>query len=323
MRKRLSKILLHSLVLFSPNFRSKKMFVTQRKKPRSTATNYPFISGDVFRHFSNHVVDDLCIPFYPESVKESDLVFLKTKYLPKFAKYMHPFIKKPYILITHNGDEDIPGNYSYLLEDPKLIKWYGTNAVQAHSKLIPLPIGFGNDLGIQPMPEEIIAENQRNPLPKKRLCYLNFNPRNHSEREKVYNYFIRQPFCFVDSSKRYSDYIAEVMQSKFTVSPRGNGFDCTRVWESLLVGTIPILKRSPLDPLYLDLPVLIVENWGEICEEFLESKFEEIVAKPYNLSKLYADYWLKLIASESVNSFNPENLRASSRVPVTYSPIYL
>jgi hypothetical protein len=31
----------------------------------------------------------------------------------------------------------------------------------------------------------------------------------------------------------------------------------------LLLGSIPIVKTSPLDPLYKDLPVVIVKDWNE------------------------------------------------------------
>ncbi len=55
----------------------------------------------------------------------------------------------------------------------------------------------------------------------------------------------------------------------FEVSPRGNGLDCFRTWEALLLGTIPIVRASTLDPLYEDeaLPVVIVREWTEVTAE--------------------------------------------------------
>ena len=52
----------------------------------------------------------------------------------------------------------------------------------------------------------------------------------------------------------------------FEVSPRGHGLDCFRTWEALLLGTIPIVRRSPLDPLYAEeeFPVVIVDDWTEV-----------------------------------------------------------
>jgi hypothetical protein len=296
---------------------NKKMFVTKHKNMRDTTTDYPFVSGDVFRSFSRHIVDDTHIPFYPHLVKEKDVVFVKTKYLKKFVKYMHPHIKKPYILITHNGDEEIPGEFEKLLDDNKIIMWFGMNALKHHPKIYPLPIGFGN-AGNQSSSEEIIAELQKKPLAKERLLYLNFSVHTHPERQYAKAYFQAQPFCTVDTPKDFKDYIADVMRSKFIVSPRGNGVDCCRVWESLLVGTIPILKSSPLDPLYQDLPVLIVNDWTEVTEEFLEQKYLEITQKAYNLDKLYADYWLKIIDSYANGCYSPTALRGKSRFSLNY-----
>lgn len=52
----------------------------------------------------------------------------------------------------------------------------------------------------------------------------------------------------------------------FEVSPHGNGLDCFRTWEAMLLGTIPIVRRSSLVPLFEDeaLPVVVVESWREI-----------------------------------------------------------
>jgi len=85
------------------------------------------------------------------------------------------------------------------------------------------------------------------------------------------------------------------MRSKFIVSPRGNGIDCCRVWESLYLETIPVLKTSSLDSLYEDLPVLIVQNWTDVTREFLEKKYIEMSSKKYKKEKLHVDYWSNLI----------------------------
>jgi hypothetical protein len=57
----------------------------------------------------------------------------------------------------------------------------------------------------------------------------------------------------------------------FQVSPRGRGLDCFRTWESLALGVIPIVLRSPLTHLFAQeaLPVLVVDDWTEITPERL------------------------------------------------------
>ena len=57
----------------------------------------------------------------------------------------------------------------------------------------------------------------------------------------------------------------------FTLSPRGGGLDCHRTWEALVLGSVPVVKSSPLDPLYAGLPVLVVGDWTELTVERLRA----------------------------------------------------
>lgn len=56
----------------------------------------------------------------------------------------------------------------------------------------------------------------------------------------------------------------------YVASPRGNGLDCHRFWESLYLGAIPIVEHSFLDPLYSQAGnVLFVQNFTDVNEELL------------------------------------------------------
>ncbi len=67
----------------------------------------------------------------------------------------------------------------------------------------------------------------------------------------------------------------------FEASPRGYGADCFRTWEALALGTIPIVRTSPLDALYreLDLPVVIVGSWDEVTRENLSTWHERLAGR--------------------------------------------
>jgi hypothetical protein len=86
-------------------------------------------------------------------------------------------------------------------------------------------------------------------------------------------------------------YLNELASCKFVLSPRGNGIDTHRTWETLYLGSIPIVKTSSLDPMYEGLPVLIVQNFEDITERFLEEKYEEMSHTTYNLQRLNSSYW--------------------------------
>ena len=81
-------------------------------------------------------------------------------------------------------------------------------------------------------------------------------------------------------------------------SPCGNGDDCHRTWEALLLGCIPIVEKSPVNELFIDLPVICIENWGILTRSFLQKKVRELQKRPFNQEKLYADYWFNCIRSD-------------------------
>lgn len=91
----------------------------------------------------------------------------------------------------------------------------------------------------------------------------------------------------------------------FEASPHGNGLDCFRTWEALLLGTIPIVRRSTLEPLFVDedLPVVIVDAWTEITPANLGRWREELQPRLGAVdAKLRVAYWVAKIkkASQSV-----------------------
>lgn len=88
--------------------------------------------------------------------------------------------------------------------------------------------------------------------------------------------------------QRYRDFA-------FEASPRGNGWDCHRTYEALLLKTIPILKRSPIDAVYDGLPVAFVDDWSEVTQERMAEWVEEF-APALNgpiPDKLYSNHWLE------------------------------
>ena len=62
----------------------------------------------------------------------------------------------------------------------------------------------------------------------------------------------------------------------FIISTHGNGLDCHRTWEILLLGGIVITKKSSLDPMFKDLPVVLVDDWDE-CKDYNNLKMESTI----------------------------------------------
>jgi hypothetical protein len=79
------------------------------------------------------------------------------------------------------------------------------------------------------------------------------------------------------------------------LSPIGHGLDCHRTWEALILGSIPIVKSSPLDSLYDGLPVLIINDWREISKDLLKDTINKFKQIDFNYDKITSKYWINKI----------------------------
>lgn len=261
------------------------------------ASSYPYLSGDTWRFFADWKVAK-GEKFNPKKVQVGDTIFVEYAKLPHFAAKILPKIRNRFILITPNcefgTDNPQPGSFAYLLKSNKIAAWFVQNIDQAPTeRLIPIPIGLANQvwehgqisilnpiLSSAPPP----ASNQRD-----RFLYINFSlGTNATARLPCLQQFKN---IAPESPKPFQDYLSDLSHTLFVPSPPGNGLDCHRTWEALLMGCYPIVLSSTLNPLYEDLPVVIVQNWEEATDEFLSKKLEEFKSRTWTTEKLYAPYW--------------------------------
>lgn len=259
----------------------------------------PYVSGDTFRKYCQFVLDEDS-DFSPKLVKCGDIIFVYSGWLDKFFAHYHPYIRHPYILVTHNEDYPVPGRFKNFLLDNKIFAWFAMNAdVINNQKLIPIPIGITNTHWKGREAYWLLLKNAQSMLPveKNILLYCNFLINtNKAIRGPVYNFFRQQEFVVCDEpGLSYAKYFERVSHSKFILSPEGTGLDCHRTWEALYLGSFPIVKTSTLDPLFIDLPVVIVNDWKEITRDFLERTYQEMMHRTYATEKIYINYWLELI----------------------------
>lgn len=263
-------------------------------------SSYPFIAGDTFRHFCDFVLDD-DQNFDPRQVGQAATIFIQSDLLHAFFTQYHPHIQHKYILVTPNSgtdaDNPMPGIFAPYLDDQKLVVWFTQNVDREHPKLQPLPIGLANQ-GWEHGNIKIFEYCMRQVTQDVRshLLYMNFNINTFpAERSLVYDLFSKKSFCTVSHKKNLHNYLTDLGSHRFTLCPRGNGLDCHRTWETLLMGSFPVVKSSTLNPLYEDLPVVIIDDWSQVTEEFLNKKYEELLHKEYTWEKLYAPYWFEKI----------------------------
>lgn len=94
------------------------------------------------------------------------------------------------------------------------------------------------------------------------------------------------------------NYYKKILASKFMICPRGCGIDTYRMWDCIYLGCIPIIEKYEGYKQLEDLPILFIDHWsdiGLITEEYLETKWQEMITQDYNYDKLNMAYWENLI----------------------------
>ncbi len=286
----------------------KKYFfkLTQRIKKDPRPTSYPYVSGDSFRALADHIHDETTV-FTPKDVARGDIVFVSNDLVLSYLQTIHPQISNPYILISHNSDTSIDKAAADLLDD-KIIRFYAQDAVYAHAKIVPIPIGLENlhfyANGITSFYNKIREKIRRNPPQRKNRIFFKFNIRtNPVERGPALEYFSQHPLM---DSPRYKLspilHARKLMTYKFVASPPGHAIESCRTWEALYLGTIPIVKDFISMRYFtsLGLPMWIVKDWKEldgITEEQLAKKYDEFI-KNASWEALQMEFWITMIRQE-------------------------
>ncbi|HYP89032.1 MAG TPA: hypothetical protein VEQ59_12775 [Polyangiaceae bacterium] len=257
-----------------------------------------------------------------ERVKDGDLVWMRLTALPQFLQEALPRIGARFALLTGDEDWSIPGSFAAsqeLLDSPKLVYWFSQNLDQGaqHPKLQVLPIGldfhtisngprWGHEQATPAAQEaELDALRAQMPPTEQRLLLahadFHFNKHKHrswgDDRDDVQRALTDNPSVVFQPSKlKRLDLWREKTRYAFVVSPHGNGLDCHRTWESLVLGNIVIVKRSSIDALYEGLPVVIVDDFREIDAANLRRWHAEHAAslgRPQVQERLTNRYWIE------------------------------
>jgi hypothetical protein len=185
-------------------------------------------------------------------------------------------------------------------------RWYGINVAPNLKNIYAVPIGVDthSDEGVEQKRDQLIYEVSKTTVtPSDKLAYMNFNAYTYlQERGIVDLQFNSKPWVTAQVNKRipYREYCENVKAHKFTFCPRGNGPDTYRLWESIYLGSIPIVLDYPeMECFFKKLPVLKVRSWDNLTDELLEIEYERIHEADYDFSIMRMGYWTDLICRTS------------------------
>jgi hypothetical protein len=196
-----------------------------------------------------------------------------------------------------------------------LIKWFSQDITinsLFNNKIIQLPIGldyhtfmrdpftsWNHTKGVKYLPiqqENMIHDCKinSNPFSKRQIkIYANFNFYNDrfKDRINIQTSIPKNLLHLINKPIPRIEYFKDIIQFAFVISPYGNGLDCHRTWETLCLGSIPIVRATVFSKMFENLPVLIVNEWTDINKELLENTITEFTSKVFDYNKLRLKFW--------------------------------
>jgi len=251
-------------------------------------------------------------------IKENEFIFCKNEFIISegFDKVLNT-LKNPVHLVVHKGDFLIHHRW---LDHPRLRNVFCSNLNSnllhsQHSSFHPIPYGFAHaDVEGWPQTSKQQMDQVLQSTPDKKLdLYVPYHDRTnrfHARDSSVRIHFCEQ----LDQAQKHfhmnlhvqtepllhTDHYSLLEKSKYAVVIPGAGWgnDNVRVWECLLRGTVPVMKRSweqgawhsGLEYLALqhNLPMVFVDEWNEIEEKQICKNSMDFS----NVAKvLKQDYW--------------------------------
>jgi hypothetical protein len=245
------------------------------------------------------ITTDRFLHAFPHDYYKTDCIYLGRDIIWRGKQHNMP---------KQNLDLIISGHSDYGIDDniveyfkPKV--WYAINKLSP--KINSIPLGITNDCDDSDIHKiygnlQVMSNVMKEPKVDKNLVYMNFNINTYPvERQFVYDLFKSQPWVtignIVNTIEGRTQFLKDVRNHTFVLCPRGNGVDTHRLWETLYMGSIPIIKKHVAYEDFYDLPICLVDEWTDVTPEFLEKEYKRVLNNPINLEKLYMSYWINKI----------------------------
>ncbi len=240
-----------------------------------SGSSFPFISGDTYKGLCNLVYDgnNSRIENGLDSQRgyPNNRIFLPLSLSEKFLNWMnsHELDLADTDLYMHNGDT-IPEYADMFRLEKRFRKIYCVNWIGNSKNIRPIPIGLENRrLHTNGVPRDFRMLIQDGILPsesRKNQILVSFsmstNLLERSTALELASSLSRIDLRYFQGS--IAEYHQELLESRYVLSPPGNGFDCHRTWEAIYLGCIPIVKKAFWPFNHLRLPVLVLEDWSDV-----------------------------------------------------------
>ena len=137
---------------------------------------------------------------------------------------------------------------------------------------------------------------------KKNLLYVNWQ--NYTEeRYRLKNEFAFKKLPWVtvreESDLDIEEFLDEIAQHVYILCPQGIGVDTYRLWETIYLGSIPVVIDCPLIRELSGLPMLVLKHWSDLGIGMLKEQYEDHFSNKdhFDFSKSNLSYWKERILS--------------------------
>ena len=220
------------------------------------------------------------------------IVFAKTDFVPEvFASLSRTRHPEPFVLLTHNSD--LPVTARLFESAPACVsRWYALNVDHDAPRLVPIPSGMerpgggGHRADYAKVPA---AWDANTPVVRRHMAFGCWNSKNNiGERLTARRAFEGRPdVVWRTFGLGHHDFLRMCGESRFVISPPGNGIDCHRTWEAMYMGAIPIVRRSHHTNGFPDLPMALVEDWNSLTDDALSQMHTRYSGMRWNLDQLF------------------------------------
>lgn len=269
--------------------------------------NTGFLTTDSWHEWCNAYFWSNEMPEASMRFNGGDVVFCKIDEVLRFFERLR-LTRKRIILVTGEGDltcdafrqSFLPANVDH---------WFATNVTNPHPRVTALPLGLGSPKSATTLKTDEIAAARSAEVERDQWLYINFRTEtNPMQRQAPYEHF-EEIASFSDwvSFQRPSEsgsnesFLQALVSHRFVLCPPGNGVDTHRMWEVLLAGAIPVVKRSQAMEPFSDLPILFVDDFREVTKELLEKAATAIQIPKELPSVMKESFWAEVIRSKQGN----------------------
>lgn len=245
---------------------------------QSDLNRNPIIAAQVHKHL---ILDTLNHPW-----DNPRILFCYSCALDTLMMKLH-LLTNPFILVSHNEDNNVTEQFLPIANHPLLIQWFAQNGMIRHPKIRWIPIGIANQMWPHGNPDLFLQPcAQLNSFPKQYDVFFNFSVHTNPTARQSCRTVLESKGLQFTPQLPLSTYVPVLASHRYVICPPGNGVDCHRIWEALLVGVIPILLRSVFTETIAEtIPCILLNSWNEFRIEQLHDEYPQLATKLFQLHK--------------------------------------